>query len=307
VLRDHEVFRAPHSIATRPLERRPTPDAFRATPLLEFIEVLPLARSHGNEILPGWCAYVYRFGDNPEVEVFSGGINHKTAEAAALWRQGNLFHFGFEEGPAELNGTGRDLLENAIVYIARFTEDRPIARTPSAFVPRYSLPRRASLVEQLEGTGCDLERIRPYLGEEELALSRTLSLAEYAKRFCELAPYFGLDADGKLVLDADLVALGVGSDNPTFFTQALARLESPMLTDEARAGALRALARYAPSGACKEATPRAWSAWYDNNAPYLFFSESGWCRWYVDPLAKARGIASKDLRGPSRATPSRAH
>jgi hypothetical protein len=306
VLRDHEIFRAPHSIATRPLESRSTPEAFRATPLLDTIDVLPLAQAHGNELLSGWCSYVYRFGDNPEVEVFCGGINHKTAEAAALWRQGNLVHFGFEEGPAELNDNGRDMLENAIVYIARFTEDRPIAHTPSAFELGHSLPRRASLVKELKHTGADLERVRPYLGEEEVALSQKLSLAEYTKRFCELAPYFGLDAEDKLVLDPDLVALGVGCDNPTFFAQALARLESPTVTDEARAGALRALARYAPKDACKEATPRAWSAWYDAHAPYLFFSESGWCRWYVDPLAKARGTASKDLRGPARAALLRA-
>ena len=66
----------------------------------------------------------------PEIEVFCGGINSKTATAAAFWRQGNLLHFGFDLSPDEMNTSGKEMLENAIAYIARFTDDRPIMVSP---------------------------------------------------------------------------------------------------------------------------------------------------------------------------------
>ena len=44
--------------------------------------------------------------DAPEIEVFCGGINSKTATAAALWRQGNLLHYGFDLSPDEMNESG---------------------------------------------------------------------------------------------------------------------------------------------------------------------------------------------------------
>jgi len=72
--------------------------------------------------------------------VFCGG-EKKAATAAAVWRQGNLLHFGFEQSPDELNAIGRRLLLNSIAYISRFTEDKPIAITPSVFAGPAALPR----------------------------------------------------------------------------------------------------------------------------------------------------------------------
>ena len=68
-----------------------------------------------NDYHRGWCSYYYEFADVPEAEYFCGGINEKTPRASAVWRQGNLLHFGFEQSPVELNATGRALLVNAIV------------------------------------------------------------------------------------------------------------------------------------------------------------------------------------------------
>jgi len=106
---------------------------------VQQVDVLPLVDnikrydSVINDYKRGWCTYYYEFDDVPEVEFFCGGVNEKTPRASALWRQGNLLHFGFEQSPAEMNATGRAMLVNAIVYISRFTEDRPIGLTPSVF------------------------------------------------------------------------------------------------------------------------------------------------------------------------------
>ena len=82
----------------------------------------------------------------PDVEFLCGGVNHQTPTSAGLWRQGNLLHFGFEQSPAEMNESGKLLLLNAISYISHFTDDRPIAITPSPFagaVVRRSCDSRA--------------------------------------------------------------------------------------------------------------------------------------------------------------------
>ena len=52
-----------------------------------------------------------------------------------------LLHFGFEQSPAEMNEAGQRLLLNSIAYISRFTEDRPIAVTPSVFAGSVAFPR----------------------------------------------------------------------------------------------------------------------------------------------------------------------
>src|SRR5213595_2760428 len=106
--------------------RRGVPAGWKGRLEAESIEVLPLVKDISREYHPGWCTYVEGPSESPEVEVICGGVNDKTPIAAAIWRQGNLLHFGFDLSPAEMNERGRALLVNAIAYIARFTEDRPL-------------------------------------------------------------------------------------------------------------------------------------------------------------------------------------
>ena len=65
-------------------------------------------------------------------------------------------------------------------------------------------------------------------------------------------------------------------------------------------GSFRALVDAAPDAAAE-----AWSAWIGAHRDVLFFSESGGYRWYVDPLAKRRGVPTAKLRGPARADAAR--
>ncbi len=122
--------------------RRPWPREWADAHDSKQIEVLPLAGAESRRNQPGWCTYVRTMYDAPEIEVFCGGINAKTATAAALWRQGNLLHYGFDLSPEEMNDWGRALLVDAITYISRFTEDRPIMTTPSPFAGQEFASRR---------------------------------------------------------------------------------------------------------------------------------------------------------------------
>jgi hypothetical protein len=94
---------------------------------------------------------------------------------------------------------------------------------------------------------------------------------------------------------------GYGADQPEFFDKALAELRSNDTATAARAR--RLLERYVPTGP-ETGAANEWSAWWKENRPYAFATDAGDYRWYIDPLAKKRHMASADLRGPRRADPA---
>ncbi len=248
-----------------------------------------------NDHARGWATHYYEFADMPEVEIFCGGINEQTPESSAFWRQGNLLHFGFEQSPAELNALGRALLLNGIANISRFTEDRPIDVTPSVFgVEKIGLSRRRA-------------RNYFYNGHADWA-SNELSAATLAS-FNWRDPAAGkawIDTNGMwlhpgpgnfLEIDTEARALGVAFDAPDFLPKTIAAMRD----EKARASALRLLCRYAPDGPGASADAAGWDGWWRENSPYLFYSELGCYRWYIDPLARSRGIPTTALRGPARA------
>ena len=132
-LREHRIFETPFKIDRGKMIAIPTPKDFQSEIKEKEIVVLPLVADHGRQWPAGWCTHARDFDVYPDVEFLCGGVNHQTPTSAGLWRQGNLLHFGFEQSPAEMNDLGRLLLLNAIAYISHFTEDRPIAITPSPF------------------------------------------------------------------------------------------------------------------------------------------------------------------------------
>ena len=81
-----------------------------------------------------------------------------------------------------------------------------------------------------------------------------------------------------------------------FFDRSIADLGRPGKEAER---ARRMLERYAPEGPGRDAKAQAWADWWRANSDYLFFGEAGGYRWYLDPLAKARGVPTAQLRGPA--------
>jgi hypothetical protein len=287
-LREHQIFEQPFKIE-RKLVRRPAPD-WTADVSQSEVEVLPLVSDVNRSYSAGWCSYSDDFANLPEVEFFCGGINDKTPTAAGLWRQGNLLHFGFEQSPSEMNDTGRNLLLNSIAYIAQFTEDRPIAVTPSVFagpvVPALRYP--ANAIKRGE-----LKLLTNYIAASALA-----GVRDRAEWFQAMRDYLHPNAADKLEPDPDAVALKAAFGKAAFFERTRAALRD----DKTRPQAIRLLARYVPDGPVKSSSTTDWDKWLDENQHYLFFSDAGGYRYYVDPLAKKRGVATADLRGPTRAS-----
>ena len=259
--------------------------------------MLPLVDGHDTQYSPGWCSYLYRHAESPEVEVFCGGINSKTAKAAGLWRQGNLLHFGFEQSPAELNATGRALLINSVVYIARFREDRAIAKIVSPFVGP-SPHDRAAIHRALTRPDFGLPYLKIIVAEPLYKEMAERSNDERLAWYRQFEGFLHGNEEGRLVVDEDAVSFGAPPNSPQFFDKAIAALAADK---DVASQAARLLERYAPDGPGENSSAAAWKSWLLENKPYLFFSDCGGYRWYIDALAKQRAIPSARLRGPARA------
>lgn len=229
--------------------------------------------------------------------MISGGANHKAITAAAIWRQGNLLHFGFEQSPGEMNETGRRLLLNSIAYISRFTEDRPIAVTPSVFAGPAALPRTyvdrrvlgTTNISEIEWmVTADLARKMISMGRDDLR-----KWYEEHRSFLHPAN----TPEKRLEIDDEARRLNAPIDKPEFFAKCLAALDG-----EKKELARKLLARYAPTETGKLSGSADWKKWFAENGKYLFFSDQADYRWYIDPLAKKREVASADLRGTARAS-----
>lgn len=297
-LREHEIFERPFTIDRSKMISIPTPPDFKAQINAREIKVLALVDDYDKWWYPGWCTYSDGFAQYPDIEFFCGGVNSKTPSAAGLWRQGNLLHFGFQQSPTEMNEIGRQLLLNAIVYISRFSEDRPIAITPSPFARPVARPR-STVAKWLRIPEYHVNYVEslvvPEIWKRLSALQDREEMAEWAD---ENAQFLRPNNSQLLEIDEDLVSLGVSFDQPEFFEKTLADLGSGNTTAMNRS--LRLLERYVPNGP-KDYDADVWTAWWKENRLFLFPSDSGDYRWYIDPLAKKRDIPSIELRGPKRA------
>ena len=307
-MRPHEIFAGPVPVDIQATTTIPTPPTFRHELKDPTIRVIPLVDTLGgsyvdviNRYPRGWCSYYYEFADVPEVEFFCGGINEKTPRAAAFWRQGNLLHFGFNQAPAEMNAFGRALLINAIAYISRFSVDRPIDITPSVFArDKIGISRRRAR-NLLTSPNYRPEWLGTEFAASTLArfdVQKSSSAAAWAEtNVAWLHPA----ANNLLEIDEEARRLDLPFDAPDFIPRAIAALR----VEKTARDAAVLLQRYVNAGPGSDAGADAWAEWWQTNAPFLFFSELGRYRWYLDPLAKARGIPTRDLRGPARADLSR--
>src|SRR5262249_9724281 len=154
----------------------------------------------------------------------------KTPKAAAVWRQGNLLHFGFEPSPERLTDAGQALLVNSIAYIARFTEDRPVVRAPAG---RRCFDR--GVVARLTADPSrDLKDLQYYLSKATYAPLAGKSREEVVAWYEPLRNYLHADGEGRLAVDEEARSFGASPSGPEFFDKALAALDDPARATVAR-------------------------------------------------------------------------
>ncbi len=294
----HEIFRSPRAINVKKTTPLKTPDAWKDAIRDQTVEVLPLALDPNKRRTPGWCTYTYEHEQAPELEILCGGINSKTPKAGAVWRQGHLLHFGFDLSPSEMTEAGQSLLVNATAYIARFTDDRPLVRTPSVFAGGTRLFDRGAVARAVAGGEKGLKRLEWYLSKKTYAEVKGKSVEQVTEWFKGARDYLRADPAGGLTIDVEARSFGVPPAGPDFFEKVISALSDVGRTPAAR----KLLARYAPDGPGPEALAETWRGWQRENGPYLCFSDTGGYRWLLDPLAKKQGVPTAKLRGPDRAT-----
>jgi len=299
-LRNHQIFKSPIPIDINATTNIPTPEPFRPELKTATIPVIPLVdgirqyHSVINDYARGWSTHYYEFADMPEVEVFCGGINEQTPRSAAFWRQGNLLHFGFEQSPSQLNKVGRAMLVNAIVYISHFTQDRPIDITPSVFGPEKIAISRNRAKNYFSRFPADVTNI---FSAATLATFNWHDASAAETWFASERPWLHPNPENLLEIDAEAKSLGTPFDSPEFLPKTIGTLRD----EKTKAIAATLLARYVFQPLAANASADEWEKWWHENSAYVFYSELGCYRWYIDPLAKKRGIPTKDLRGPARA------
>jgi hypothetical protein len=110
------------------------------------------------------------------------------------------------------------------------------------------------------------------------------------------AKFLRPNEQNQLQFDDDLRALNVAFDQAEFLDIVTRELRG---APEEQARGHRLAGRYLPDMPTDR--PDAAAAWIKENRGYLFASDAGDYRWYIDPLAKRRGVGTKELRGPLRA------
>ena len=227
------------------------------------------------------------FTDSPDCEHISGGINSKGPRAVAIGRQANMLQWGFYAAPDRMTESGKKAFLNAIVYMKQFDGHKPLVKKSS---------RARSWLEQY------VETVRELDSMDES--SRDFYEGYLPKKFpASLIAEVGLDADaleewraaneeyffnparGDFQVDEDLARLGVSNRRPEFLDLLLVRLAADA-EDEL---GLRLAGRYLGQHGKDAATA---IAWIRANREWLFYSDTGGYRWFVDSNAKGAAASA---------------
>lgn len=257
----------------------------------------------GKEVDYGVVSDGHGFEDSPDCERISGGVNSKGPYAVAIGRQANLLQWGFYAAPDRMTESARKAFLNAIVYMRQFDGQRPL-------VEKKAYAR--SWLEQQVAAVRKLPRLPDDANQQQLLQQRN-QVDEQRRQY--LASWFpadlvagGLDADRlerwradnveylhgagrtKILVDEDLQKLGLSNRKPVFLDWLQRRLRADATAELPLALARRYLGDEHGGDAA------AALAFIEQNRPWLFFSDTGGYRWFVDVNAKAAAAAVADGR-----------
>lgn len=284
MLRDTAILKGPRPIDRSKSETMSTPDGWRTYGAPTSDAFFSLVTHERDQRNVGYCAYDWNLTDSPECEILLGGYNAKMPDAAGIWRQGNVLSFAFDIEPSDLSDNGRNVLINSIAYIARFGDDRPITMRPEKPI------RLRCIWERYPSKPTTVVGLNSWFGPTALKEmdrdSESTMMAWWAAHRSTLYPVNGWKFDFLTTADGKRIAY----DQPAFFDRMLA------------SGDTTTLSRFVAGGPGDDADVDAWRRWVASNRDYVFFSDVGGYRWYVDPLAKRRGVPTSKLRGEARAS-----
>ena len=236
------------------------------------------------------------FGDTPDAEVISGGVNTKGPDWVAIGRHGNFFLWGFAASPSQLTESGRQVLSNSIVYISAF--DRQPPRSKRRHIGRSWWLDQAV---QFRDIASEHARIAKLQAEQNTppdspwAVGSLEAFVEKTARrsFPSLWDELGDDLEAYLpamvenrgflyaqgrefaapILDRDAQAYGLANHDPRLLDHCIGLLER----DEDVGRARRVLNRYT---GLELGSAVAWRAWFDEVRDGLYFSDTSGYRFF---------------------------
>ena len=267
----HEVFRKPFPVEIK-LEDFPTPDDYRHWPggdkLGKTMKVWKVQTKKFPEIDPGLVSDPYGFGDSPDAEVISSGLNGKGPEAVALGRHGNFFLWGFAAQPSDMTPEARKCFVNAVCYIHQFDGQKPLVRKSSS--GRQWALVYAGYAKTFKDAKF-LERLFPADLRKEFGMDADKYLKYYQDNLEFLRP-----GSGGFVVDEDVKGLGLSNRKGALLERCVALLDDK----DQQALARRVLERYTTE---KFEDPKQWREWLEKNRQRLFFTDTGGYKFLVAP------------------------
>jgi hypothetical protein len=127
----HEIFSKPLKVNLT-FEDIPTPEYYfnlaGGKKVEKTTRVWRVQTKKFPEIDPGLVSNPNGFGDSPDSESISSGLNSKGPDSVALARDRNFFLWGFSASPRDMTPEARKCFVNAVCYIKKFDGRKPIAR-----------------------------------------------------------------------------------------------------------------------------------------------------------------------------------
>ncbi len=299
----HEIFNKPLKVNLT-FEDIPTPENYfeLAGPMKveKTTKVWRVQTKKYPEIDPGLVSTHYGFGDSPDAEVISSGLNSKEPESVALARHGNFFLWGFSASPTDMTPEARKCFVNAVCYIKKFDGQKPIVRKARWGYTRdvalsYAYRLRIDLDESLWRSHLpDSFRNDP----QRYARYRQSVLENFTRWFPEeVRRRFGNDWERYVrwvednlaylrfegesynavpVVDEDVKSLGLSNRKVKLLDKCVAMLEQGDRPELAR----RILKRYT---SLDFPDAKGWRSWLEKNRDCLFFTDAGGFKFMVAP------------------------
>ncbi len=288
-------------------------------------EVQTMGYQKGSVLSAGLVNRGAGYTDSPDAEFISEGDHAKAPGQVALGRHGNIFHWGYSGGPKHMTAQGKLVFINAIHYIAQFKGQRILSKKlhdrmwlrdrvkgyaskdfKAAYIAykksikarniQSEKNRKAAKKKQAEGKELtEREKMRinsqplMILSEDEYYRSREpklydkfgLDYKNYNNFYKRYIPFMRADPDFlfNFIIDEDAMKFGKSFYDEDFLPVCIAALK-----DETKKGiALLLLKRYTNEvfDSAKE-----WEKWYEKNREYLFFTETGGCKYLINKIKK---------------------
>lgn len=258
------------------------------------------------------------FTDTPDAEHISDGLHTKGPNKVAIGRHGNFFHWGYSASPAYLTEQAKKVFYNAICYMSKFNGQKILTKKLEGgmwlqagygqykinydYKAEYERHKKetestnkfvAKIKEKLE-KGEKLsaredyfknEKIQPIMSFEQFMKDKEpklfskfgTDLPKYKAYYKKNILFMRADPNStrETLLDKEAMELGVSFTDPKFLKTCIDALDT-----EKKDIAIVLLKRYSNE---TFATAKEWKKWYNKNKKRLFFTETGGCKFLINP------------------------